>query len=79
MSHDRNPNRPQNQEDTDLVDQGRIDSVKGKTKNAIGQVKDAAGGLTGDVKLKAEGKMDRVIGAAQDALGKAERKVGGTD
>lgn len=39
--------------------EGKIDQVKG-------HVKDAAGGLTGDLGLQAEGKTDQLAGMARD-------------
>eukprot|EP01036_Dinobryon_divergens_P003375 gene3375-4440_t len=35
------------------------DQIEGAGKQAKGAIKDAAGALTGDVKLQAEGKMDK--------------------
>ncbi len=38
-------------------------------------MKDAVGGLTGDVPLQAKGKVDQAKGTIQDAFGKVERKI----
>ncbi len=48
------------------------DQIEGAGKQAKGAVKDAAGKLTGDVKLQAEGKLDKVEGQVQSAVGKAK-------
>jgi uncharacterized protein YjbJ (UPF0337 family) len=42
---------------------------KGAADKAAGSVKDAAGKLTGDNKLRAEGAIDKAKGAAHDAMG----------
>jgi len=43
--------------------------IKGAADKAKGSIKDAVGGLTGDIKLQAEGKIDKVKGAAHNAVG----------
>jgi uncharacterized protein YjbJ (UPF0337 family) len=48
---------------------GKIDQVKGKVKQAVGD-------LTGNDKLKAEGKVDETVGDAETAAGVAQKKVG---
>jgi uncharacterized protein YjbJ (UPF0337 family) len=45
------------------------DRVKGSATNAGGKVKEGAGKLTGDSKLKSEGKLDQAKGKVQDAVG----------
>ena len=45
------------------------DRVEGAAKNMGGKVKEAAGNVTGDEKLKAEGKADQVAGKVQNAVG----------
>jgi uncharacterized protein YjbJ (UPF0337 family) len=47
----------------------------GKTDEAKGRVKEAAGAITGDDSLKNEGKVDRAAGSAKDAVGDAADKV----
>jgi len=42
---------------------------------AKGRIKEAAGDLTGDDKLKREGKADRAEGKVHDAVDKAGDKV----
>jgi uncharacterized protein YjbJ (UPF0337 family) len=45
------------------------DRVDGAAKNMGGKVKEAAGDVTGDHKLKAEGKADQMEGKVQNAVG----------
>jgi uncharacterized protein YjbJ (UPF0337 family) len=45
------------------------DRVEGSAKNMGGKVKEAAGDLTGDQKLKTEGKADQMEGKVQNAVG----------
>ena len=45
--------------------------IKGAAKQAKGAIKDAAGKVTGDVKLQAEGN-DKAAGRAQNAVGGAK-------
>ena len=47
----------------------------GKTDEAKGRTKEAAGALTGDDGLKREGKVDRATGNVKDTLDKASDKV----
>jgi uncharacterized protein YjbJ (UPF0337 family) len=49
----------------------------GKTDDAKGRVKEAAGDLTGDKGLKREGKVDKASGKAKDAVGDAADKAKG--
>ncbi|MEJ6790127.1 CsbD family protein [Brevundimonas sp. BR2-1] len=49
-----------------MPDQDRID---GAAKNMGGEIKEAAGKLTGDEKLKAEGRADQAEGKIQNAVG----------
>ena len=48
------------------------DRIEGAAKNLGGNVKEAAGKLTGDEKLKAEGRADQVEGKVQNAVGGAK-------
>ena len=48
------------------------DRVEGAAKNFGGKIKEAAGNVTGDEKLKAEGKADQVEGKVQNAVGGAK-------
>src|SRR6266446_1818858 len=43
--------------------------IKGATDKAKGAIKETAGKMTGDEKLRAEGKIDRAKGAAHKAAG----------
>lgn len=45
------------------------DRIKGMGDQAKGNIKDAAGKVTGDSKLQAEGKMDRAKGKVENAVG----------
>jgi len=47
----------------------------GKTDDAKGRVKEAAGSITGDDKLKNEGKVDRAAGSVKDKVGDAADKA----
>ena len=51
------------------MDRNRVEGAADKAK---GQVKEAAGKMTGDAKLKAEGKMDKAKGAMKNAVGSAK-------
>jgi uncharacterized protein YjbJ (UPF0337 family) len=45
------------------------DRIEGAATNMGGKIKEAAGKLTGDEKLKAEGRADQVKGKVQNAVG----------
>ena len=45
------------------------DRIEGAAKNIGGKLKEAAGKVTGDEKLKAEGRADQVAGKVQNAVG----------
>lgn len=45
------------------------DRVEGAAKNMGGKVKEAAGEVTGDRKLKTEGKADQMEGKVQNTVG----------
>ncbi len=45
------------------------DRVEGMGKQAKGAIKEGAGKLTGDEKLKNEGKADKVAGKVQNTVG----------
>lgn len=45
------------------------DRIEGAAKNIGGKLKEAAGKLAGDEKLKAEGRADQVAGKVQNAVG----------
>ena len=48
----------------------------GKTDEVKGQIKEAAGALTGNDKLREEGKTDQAVGKAEQAVQKAADTVG---
>jgi len=49
--------------------------MSGKTDVAKGRIKEAAGALTGNDKLRAEGKTDQAIGEVKQVAEKAVKKV----
>jgi uncharacterized protein YjbJ (UPF0337 family) len=53
--------------------------ASGKSDVLKGRVKEAAGTLTGDKKLKREGQIDQAVGKTKDFIEKVVDKVKGTD
>ena len=51
------------------------DRVEGAAKNIGGKIKEAAGKVTGDEKLKREGQADQVVGKVQNTVGGLKDKV----
>lgn len=51
------------------------DRVEGAVKNVGGKLKEAAGKVTGDEKLKREGQVDQVAGKVQNVIGGAKDKL----
>jgi uncharacterized protein YjbJ (UPF0337 family) len=49
--------------------------ASGKSDELKGRVKEAAGALTGDEKLKREGKVDQVVGKIKQKVEKVVDKV----
>ena len=49
--------------------------MSGKPDEVKGRVKEAAGALTGDEKLKRQGKADQAAGKLKKAAGKIKEKV----
>ena len=47
----------------------------GTTDKAKGRLKEAAGALTGDRKLKSEGKLDQATGSVKNAVDKVADKA----
>jgi uncharacterized protein YjbJ (UPF0337 family) len=47
---------------------GKIDQVKGR-------IKEAAGALTGDDRLKREGKLEQVVGKVKETADRAANKM----
>lgn len=52
------------------------DELEGKTEKVKGKVKQAAGDLTDDEQLHDEGVADEAAGEVQDTFGRGKRKVG---
>jgi uncharacterized protein YjbJ (UPF0337 family) len=52
------------------------DELDGKGKQIKGKAKQAMGDLTDDERLRNEGVDDEAVGDAQEGFGKARRKVG---
>jgi uncharacterized protein YjbJ (UPF0337 family) len=52
------------------------DEVEGKAEALKGKIKQAAGDLTDDPNLHDEGVAEEAAGKTQDAFGHAKRKVG---
>lgn len=51
------------------------DRIKGAENQVKGQVKETAGKIVGNDKLKAEGEMDKMKGKVQSTVGEAKDKV----
>ncbi len=49
--------------------------ASGKADQAKGRIKEAAGALTGDRRLKREGKIDQAAGKVKDTVTKAADRV----
>ena len=45
------------------------DKIEGVTQQGVGAIKDAAGKILGNDKLRAEGLADKVLGSAKEAIG----------
>jgi uncharacterized protein YjbJ (UPF0337 family) len=58
--------------ETIMVDNDR---VEGAAKNIGGKIKEAAGKVTGDEKLKREGQADQVTGKVQNTVGGIKDKL----
>ncbi|MBB2200235.1 CsbD family protein [Gluconacetobacter tumulisoli] len=50
---------------TELKSDAFVEKAKGAVEEGSGRLKDAAGGLTGDLGLQAEGKVDQLAGMAR--------------
>ena len=48
------------------------DRMKGAATRTGGKMKQAAGDITGDTKMRTEGKVDQIKGKAQNAIGSAK-------
>ena len=51
------------------------DRIEGAAKQATGAVKDVAGKVTGDAKLRTEGKAEKFEGKVQNAVGGLKDKA----
>jgi len=51
--------------------------MSGKTDKVKGRIKEAAGALTGNDKLREEGKADQAVGEAKEVVQKVADKVKG--
>lgn len=51
------------------------DQVEGRAKEAMGNVKDTTGDVTGNDKLQAEGKADQVEGKVQKTVGDVKEDI----
>ena len=49
--------------------------MSGKTDKVRGRIKEAAGAITGDDKLRREGKTDQAAGKVKEAAGKVAEKT----
>lgn len=52
------------------------DEMEGKGENLKGKVKETAGDVTGNERLKREGQADQAAGKVQEKYGEGKRKVG---
>lgn len=52
------------------------DELKGKAESVKGRMKQAAGDLTDDDRLRGEGAADELKGEAKATYGRARRKIG---
>jgi len=52
------------------------DEIDGKTDQVKGKVKQAVGDLTDDDRLRGEGAADELVGDAKEGFGRGRRKVG---
>jgi len=51
------------------------DRIKGAAKKKTGELKEAAGKLSGDEKLKREGQADKMRGTVQNTIGGVKDKL----
>ena len=51
--------------------------IKGAVKKATGSIKEVAGKMTGNDRLRAEGVVEKAVGTAQNVVGKAQDKLDG--
>lgn len=53
------------------------DRIEGAATNMGGKIKEAAGDITGDEKMKTEGKADQVEGKVQNTVGGVKDSIKG--
>jgi uncharacterized protein YjbJ (UPF0337 family) len=53
------------------------DRIEGSAKQAKGAIKEVAGKVTGDAKLRADGKADKTAGRIQNAIGRVKDALRG--
>ena len=59
----------------ELPQKSGVAVMSGKTDKVKGRIKEAAGALTGNDKLREEGKTDQTVGEAKEAVQKVADKV----
>lgn len=59
----------------ELPQKSGVAVMSGKTDKVKGRIKEAAGALTGNDKLREEGKTDQAVGEAKEAFQKVADKV----
>lgn len=59
----------------ELPQESGVTVMSGKTDKVKGRIKEAAGALTGNDKLREEGKTDQAVGEAKEAVQKVADKV----
>jgi uncharacterized protein YjbJ (UPF0337 family) len=52
------------------------DEIKGRTESIKGKMKQAAGDLADDDQLRDEGVVDEAVGDTRETIGRGRRKVG---
>ena len=52
------------------------DEMKGRTESIKGKMKQAAGDLADDEQLRDEGVVDEAVGDTRETIGRGRRKVG---
>jgi uncharacterized protein YjbJ (UPF0337 family) len=61
--------------ETRALGKGELDMAGGQSDQLKGRVKEAAGTLTGDAKLKREGQLDQTVGKVKQEVEKVIDKV----
>ena len=50
--------------------------IEGAAKKVTGSIKEAAGKVTGNDRLRVKGAVEKAVGTVQNAVGKAQDKLG---